>query len=245
MKRAITATVATMMMTVAAHAQTPNQPSGRDLFIKSLHVTGADTILAKHTNMKMTGTFNLPEQGISAPLENSRSSKGAFHLVIDIPGFGAVEQGYADGTSYSINPAAGATIQTGDLAAAAKRQAMWMDTPDAYASITNEGMTKFQDKDAWKVSMVTKDGLKLVRYFDPTTGYAVATVSTQDVGQGPAEITSVLSDYKDFGGLKFPGKQSQSAMGQQTEFVIDKIEFDNVPDSVFELPASVKAIKKF
>src|SRR3954462_6509871 len=245
MKRAITATVAAVVMTTAAQAQTPAQPSGRDLFIKSLHVTGADTIMPKHKTMKMTGSLSIPDQGVSAPLENVRSAAGAFHLTVTVDGFGTVEQGYADSTAYSINPQTGPVITTGSAAAGAKRQALWLDSPDAYTSITNEGMAKFQNKDEWKVTMVSKDGLKMTRYFDPTTGYAVGTVMTTDVGMGgETEVTTVVSEYKNFGGLMFPSKQAQILAGTEQDIILDKIEFDTVPASAFELPAAIKALKK-
>lgn len=247
MKRTMVATmVAAGFFAAGAQAQTAaGLPSGRAIMERSLRATGADTIMPKHTSMKMTGTLSLPAQGVSAPLENSRSSAGAFHVVITIDGFGEIEQGYADSTAYSINPQSGATILTGATAQSARRQAVWMDSPDYYTSMTTDALEKFQGKDAYKVSMVTKDGMKLTRWFDPTSGLAVATSS---VVQGPdgteQSVLTVVSDYKNFGGLLFPMKQIQQVGDNEQDILLEKIEFDNVPATVFALPAAIKALKK-
>jgi hypothetical protein len=53
-----------------------------------------------------------------------------------------------------------------------------------------------------------------------------------------------MSDYKNFGGLLFPAKQVQMVNGTEQDVTIEKIEFDNVPASVFALPAAIVALKK-
>jgi hypothetical protein len=246
MKRTMVAIVVAQLATAAAlYAQTPaNLPSGRDLLIKSLHATGADSMMKKHTSMKMTGTLGLPEQGITAPLENSRSSIGAFYLLINFEGMGTIEQGYTNGTAWSVNFQTGPSILEGSAAALYKRQAMWSDSPDNYLSMTNEGITKFQDKDAYKVLFVAKDSMKMTRYFDPATGLAVGAETTADLGAGVSTTITTMSDYKNFGGLLFPVKQVQMVNGTEQDVTIEKIEFDNVPASVFALPAAIVALKK-
>jgi hypothetical protein len=243
MKRTLAAAiVAAGLMTSGVQAQTAaNLPSGRDLLLKSLHATGADTVLPKHTSMTMTGT--VATQGVSGSIVFHKTSSGQFHAAIDIAEVGGViEQGYADGTAWLIHPALGPQIITGAGEQSARRQGVWLDGPDQYASLTTVALEKFQGKDAYKVEMVMKDSSKMTRYFDPTSGLTVGTVTKQDTPNGPVEITSVVSDYKNFSGLLFPTKQAQ-VPGDQ-EITMTSIEFDNVKPEVVALPASVKALKK-
>jgi uncharacterized protein involved in high-affinity Fe2+ transport len=247
MKRTIAAAiVAAGMFTAAAQAQTPaNLPSGRDLLMKSLHATGADTVMPKHTSMTMTGTLSIPAAGISGPVVMHKSAAGQFHVQIDIEAAGGViEQGYADGTAWSINPNTGATIVDGAGAQSARRQAVWMDSPDQYTTMTTVAMEKFAGKDAYKVDLTTKDGAKMTRWFDTTTGLSLGSTTSQDMGGQVIDVTTTISEYKNFGGLMFPTKQTQSIAGNDQEIAFEKIEFDNVKPEQLALPASIKAIKK-
>lgn len=246
MKRTMIATVVAQLFAAATlYAQTPaNLQSGSELLVKSLHATGADSMMKKHTSMKMTGTLQLPAQGLVAPLENSRSSVGAFYLLINFDGMGTIEQGYSNGVPWTINFQTGAAIVEGAQALSYKRQAIWADGPEHYLSMTNEGLVKFQEKDAYKVALVTKDSLKMTRYFDPTTGLAMGTVTIQATDAGEMTTTTIVSDYKNFGGLLFPIKQIQMVGENEQHIILEKIEFDNVPASVFALPAAITAIRK-
>jgi hypothetical protein len=242
MKKMILATaVALFTVSGVAHAQTP---SGRDVVMRALKMSGSDTVLAKHKSMTMAGTLSLPAQGVSAPIVNVRSSDNAFHITVDVEGYGVIEQGFAEGTAYSIQPQTGAVILTGVQATQTKRQAVWRDTPDDYATISNEGQEKYNGKDAYKVKMVSKDSVTVTRYYDVETGLPMATVSTQETGDGPIEIVSLVSEYKDFGGMKLPTKQVQNIAGNEQIITIDKVEFDVAPASAIELPAAIKALKK-
>jgi hypothetical protein len=54
----------------------------------------------------------------------------------------------------------------------------------------------------------------------------------------------VHSDYKKFGDLLLPTTMKQTAMGVQQVLTITAVEFDNVPPSMFEPPAQIKALLK-
>ncbi len=89
------AVVALNFLAVGVHAQAT--PSGREVVLRGLKATGADTVLPKHQSIKMTGSLSLPAQGIEAPLTQFRSATNEFKLMITIEGFGEIEQGYAEG----------------------------------------------------------------------------------------------------------------------------------------------------
>ncbi|MEO5510078.1 MAG: hypothetical protein ABIV28_06065 [Longimicrobiales bacterium] len=242
MKKMILATaVALFTVGGAAHAQTP---SGRDVMLRALKMSGSDTVLAKHKSVTMTGTLSLPAQGVAAPIVNVRSSDNAFHITVDVEGYGVIEQGYAEGTAYSIQPQTGAVILTGLQAAQTKRQAVWRETPEDYLSLSNEGQEKYNGKDAYKLKLVSKDSVTVTRYYDVESGLPMAMVSTQQTGDGPIEIVSLISEYKNFDGMMLATKQVQNIAGNEQIITIDKVEFDVAPASALELPAAIKALKK-
>ena len=89
---------------------------------------------------------------------------------------------------------------------------------------------------------VPKGSTKSFDCYAVDSGLLVGSVQTTESPMGSMEATTLLSEYKDFGGRKVPTKLVQSSMGQEQVVTITAIEYDNVPDSVFEAPPAVKAI---
>lgn len=62
---------------------------------------------------------------------------------------------------------------------------------------------------------------------------------------GSVEVTSLFTDYKDFGGLKTATRIRQQMMGQEQILTIDKIEFDRPEDArAADVPEQVKPLVK-
>jgi hypothetical protein len=57
-------------------------------------------------------------------------------------------------------------------------------------------------------------------------------------------VTSVVSDYKPFGGQLLPTRVVQKVAGQEIVVTISAVIYDSVDPAVFELPASIKALKR-
>ncbi len=242
MKRVTLATmVALSAFSAAAQAQSLG---GREVVLRAQKMTGSDSVMTKHKTMTMTGTLNLPSQGVSAPVVNMKSADNMFRLTITVDGYGTVEQGYAEGTGYSISPGVEPAVLTGKALAQSRRQAEWRDKLDDYVSITNEGQEMYAGRNTYKVKLVSKDSVTTTRYYDVETGYQHATVSSQDTPDGPVEVITVMSDYKNFGGMMISSKQTQQVNGTEQIITLEKIEFDTAPASAFELPAVIKALKK-
>ena len=61
---------------------------------------------------------------------------------------------------------------------------------------------------------------------------------------GSITATQVLSDYKRFGALLLPTTMKQTALNVEQLLTVTSVEFDNVPPSIFEPPAQIKALIK-
>jgi hypothetical protein len=61
---------------------------------------------------------------------------------------------------------------------------------------------------------------------------------------GEVEATTLLSEYKVFDGVKMPVLTKISVMGIDQVLKIDSVSTRAIPDSVFALPAAIKALKK-
>jgi hypothetical protein len=76
------------------------------------------------------------------------------------------------------------------------------------------------------------------------TGLEAGRIATRETPMGTVTGTSTESDYKKFGNLLQPTTVKNSMMGVQQLITITSIEYDNVPASVFEPPAQIKALIK-
>ncbi len=58
------------------------------------------------------------------------------------------------------------------------------------------------------------------------------------------EATTVLSEFKDFGGIMVPTRTVQTTMGMDQIITVTDVEFDVVDPSVFVLPKEIQALVK-
>src|SRR3954470_2028102 len=73
-------------------------PSGSAVLLRSLQATGADSVLPRHASLRMSGTFVAPGSDFGGTTSSVRTSTGEFHWVMDVAGYGRIENGYAGGT---------------------------------------------------------------------------------------------------------------------------------------------------
>jgi hypothetical protein len=67
---------------------------------------------------------------------------------------------------------------------------------------------------------------------------------TQDSPMGPIQASIKLSDYKAFGGIKFPTRTEMTVGPQQMITVVKEVTLNGVPDSAFAIPAAVQPLIK-
>ena len=60
---------------------------------------------------------------------------------------------------------------------------------------------------------------------------------------GAIDVTTVIGDYKEFGGIMAPTSMRQQLMGQEQVMTVETIEFGDVDPSIFELPSEIKDLK--
>ena len=75
------------------------------------------------------------------------------------------------------------------------------------------GIEKVEDKEAYKVQF-PGETVSLTYFYDVETGLKVKEVQTISM-QGQTQVQeSLLKDYQEFDGVKFPGTREGSQMGQ-------------------------------
>lgn len=222
-------------------------PDGKSLVAKHVAAIGGRDAMEKHTSLHMTGTFSMPAMGIEGPIHMYRAKPGLFLQQITLGGFGEMNQGFDGTTAWAIQPMQGATVLTGEQAAQVKQQAEFTaDFPDIgkYSTIETVALEDFEGRKCYKVKLVKAGQGESIQYFDAETGLAAGILRSQETPMGKIDITVILSDYKDQGGVKFPTRMTQKTPQGDVVLTFTTYEWDTVDAKIFELPDAVKSLVK-
>ena len=235
------ALIAALPVTASAQAL----PDGRGLVAKHVAAMGGREAMDKHSSLHMIGTFSMAAMGIEGPVNLWRAKPNKFVQTIVIGSFGESAQGFDGTTAWANQPGAGYIILSGEMADQAKSQADFLadfPEPGKYSSIETVALEDFEGRKCYKVKLVKAAGGETIQYFDVETGLAAGSVRSTETQMGKIDITSVLSDYKEQGGVLMPSKVIQKTPQGDVMLLFTTYEWDNVDPAVFNLPDGVKAM---
>jgi len=78
-------------------------------------------------------------------------------------------------------------------------------------------------------------------FYDTETGLLVGYAFNTAWRGGHGDATTTFEDYRDFGGVLMPVKTTTRDGDSLSVFMITSVTYDDVSDSVFELPEAVRA----
>jgi hypothetical protein len=221
-------------------------PPARDLIDRYAKAVGGDK-WKEHKSARMKATMEVPSAGLSATIEASTIFPSAFLMKMEIGGMGSIVTGYDGTTAWSKDPMMGARILEGAEAEqvaeeadpeAALRMSSKITESETVEKATINGTECFKVRHTWKSGRVTHD------CFSAFDGLLVATIAKQASAMGEAEVTTLHSAYKDFGGIKRASVVTAQMMGQEARTTITSWEWDVVDPQDVELPPDVKALIK-
>ena len=213
-----------------------------DAFVEKI---GGKKLIESIESTKVTATMSVPMAGMNAKMTIMNKAPGKMMMVMEMPGFGKQETGY-DGThGWSSDPLQGPRLMSDEEADAIKDQAdpaAQVKFREQYPTIAYKGETTFEGKNAHHIHLIDKDGDESNQYYSIDSGMLLGTTGVQPSQMGDLEITTVLSEYKEFGGMQMATKMVQKFGPQEVIITIDSVEVNSVDDSVFTPPAAIKAL---
>ena len=102
--------------------------------------------------------------------------------------------------------------------------------------------TQFAGEVAYKVKLIDKLGDVSHDFFSKETGLKIGRSTTKESQMGPLNVTVTISDYTKHGEVLVPMQVLQDLGVMQQTFKFDSVSFDAIEDSLFELPAEIKAL---
>jgi hypothetical protein len=196
--------------------------------------------------MHASGTLSIATSGISGPVDIYGAAPDRVLIRTAVPGIGEIVDGYDGAHGWSVSPMTGPALKSGKELEQTRLDADFyseLRDPKKYTMQTIE-KTMFDGRDCYKVSVKRVDGTEDFDFYDVATGLRAGSINTRETQMGPMTVSNVESGYKKFGPLTQATVLTQKIMGVEQKITIEAVEYDKVDPSVFEPPASIKALIK-
>jgi hypothetical protein len=243
------AVAVTTMLASSAPLMAQSAPSASDVIAKYVAAIGGKDAVMKITSIKQTSTMQLPAMGITAEVEAYQAAPNKMASKSTIPGIGEMLQGTNGEIAWDANPMQGPRLLTD------KELAQTLEGADFYGNLlypaerftkmANLGLADFNGESCHKIQLVRKDsGRESIQYFSVATGLMVGAETTQESQMGSMTISSTMSDYKSFGGVKFPMKSEVNMGPNKMVMTINNVVINGAPATAFDVPDAVKPLIK-
>jgi hypothetical protein len=222
-------------------------PSARSILDRHIAAIGGKAAILGHSSTHATGSFSVASAGMKGTIE-AFAAKPDKHLVkISIPGVGDIFEAYDGTNGWTMSPMTGPMLLEGKQLEDKKFDTDFyaeLHDDGRYASTTTMERTEFDGRPCYKIRLVRKNGSEDFEFYDVATGLKAGRIATRETPMGAMTGTSVETDYKKFGKLLVPTTIRNSIAGVQQLITIEAVEFDQVPPTVFQPPAEIKALIK-
>jgi hypothetical protein len=221
-------------------------PKAEQILDNFVEVTGGKAAYEKVHNEKFTGTFEFIGKGIKGTITSYRAEPNKSVAMVELEGIGTIQEG-TDGTSaWESSSLQGPRIKQGDERAVSLREAT-LSAPlywrKLYKHAETVGAETIGGQACYKVVLTPQEGKPETQYYDKKSNLMVKMTMTITGPMGEIPAETLLSDYKEDGGLLQPHKVQQKAMEQEFLITIDHVEYNvDMPSDRFDLPADVKAL---
>jgi len=235
-----------LLAAMPAHAQGA-LPSGRAVVNKFIAAMGGRDVVLAQSGRHMTGTFEVPSQGMSGALEVYGQPPNKMLVRVTIQGIGEVTSGYDGTTAWTVNPMMGPMVLDSLQAQQTRQQA------DFYASLYPEDQitlletvadTTFEGTASYKVKVTTAWGETYHEFFDKKDGLMLGSQRSNASPMGTVDVLTIVSDWRTVEGMRVPFKSVQRTMGIEQVVTMTEVEVTTVPDSVFVPPPAIQALIK-
>jgi len=213
MKRILTVIVLGVLVAIPCLGQAmqgkpaDSMPSVDQIVAKYIDALGGKAALEKINSRMQKGSLDIPAMGAGGPMEIYEKAPNKTLTVINIAGFGAIQEGFDGTVAWAQDPQSGLREKSGVELTDAKLDAEFykpLKIKELYPTLTLKGKEKIGDKDAYVVEAKPAAGSPEKWYFDTQTGLLVRQDTERESPQGKVPIETYLEDYKAVDGVKVP-----------------------------------------
>lgn len=216
-------------------------PTVDQILDKYVQAIGGKTAIEKQTSMTAKGSFEIPAMGMGGAAEVFAKAPNKTLVVVDVQGYGVVQQGFNGNTAWASDPTQGIREKSGVELASAKLESEFykeIKFKQLFSKIEYKGKEKVGDHDTYVLIATPTGSSPQKMYFDTTSGLLVRTDVEQETPEGKVPVEEYLDDYKDVDGVKVPFTRRQ-VLPQMT-FVIKLTDVKHnvtIDDAKFNKPS--------
>lgn len=193
-----------------------------------------------HKTMRITLEMTFQGLGITGTGERILTAKNKSLVVTNIPGVGTVREGSNGVTLWSQDPIHGLRTLEDAEAEQARVDSTWnpeLRLNELYRKIEAKNEAGPDGKMLECLVLTPKVAPPVTRCFDPRSHLQVLEKGTRATPQGDTPFTSVLSDWREIGGLKMAFAVLTNAGPVTFKGTVKSVVFDEpVDDKMFEPP---------
>jgi hypothetical protein len=208
------------------------------------HALGGADAIAKVQYETVRGEVeSTSTPGKSTFVYQAKPFKNVIHITK--PDGSEIVAGFDGAISWSVTPK-GASVDKDTPVEAVRRDADLqypLHQPDYFDKLELAGVTDFEGHRCYWLHGTTHWGKDNNQFYDVTTGL-LAGYRFQSDNSSKALVIATFEDYRDFGGPLVATRNGARSGEHSQTFIYKSVSYDPVPDSVFDLPASVKALLK-
>jgi len=182
-------------------------PTLDQILDKFTESSGGKAAIEKITSRYVKGTFEIPSMGASGTVEIYAKAPSKSYTLIDVPGFGMIQQGYDGTVAWEDNPMTGPRDLAGSELAARKRDVDFyreLHFKELYPQMVVKGKEKVGEREAYLVEATPAEGKPEKMFFDAENGLLIRFDAERESPQGVALLETYLEDYRDVDGVKTP-----------------------------------------
>lgn len=244
-----TATLAAALLLGASSLSAQALPTPAQVIDKHVAAIGGRAGFEKLTSIRQVAQMEMPAMGLTADADISLAPPRKMAMRINMPQIGEMLTGTNGDVAWSMNQMQGPRLMADKELQQAREQADFLGSmlfiPDRFSSMTNEGVVDFNGEKAYKIKMVRKEsGLETWQYFSVASGLNIGNEGTTTSEMGTMHVSTLIKDYKTFGGLRFPTRTEANMGPQVMVLTIKDVQLNAVPADAFAVPAAIQPLIK-
>jgi hypothetical protein len=198
--------------------------------------------------VRMTGSFEMPSQGISGTIESMIDTEhGDIVTNTEIPGMMTAAQGITDGVAWSNDTMQGPRLLTDEERAQLARQGNFyadVDFKETYSKREYLGEEEIDGVRCHVVSLTpAAGGNPMKRWYNAETGLQMQQEFTIASPMGEVTATSRTEDWLEVDGVKMPARTVNSFSGIQQVMSFESLEINpEFDEDAFAIPAAVQEL---
>lgn len=229
----------------AGQVATSSLPKAEDVLKRYRDAIGGEEAIRKHSARRFKGVYEIPAQGMRGDLLILAAAPNLMRLSITLPGLGEMQRGFDGRIGWSVDPAIGPRLLEGRELDELRHSADFYDDlhdPTRFSSVTVVGKPMFEGQPCYEIKLVRESGFEYTEYFNAETGLLAGVKMNASSQMGSIPVTTVVSEYKVFGGVLTPTITRQKMMGLESVTTISSVDFGPIDPKEFALPPPIEAL---